>query len=52
MMFVIRDALKYMGLFPDKQQKPEMTAAWQLKTEEYKMEFLTQKSKELSSLLH
>lgn len=48
MMFVVRDALKFLGLFPDKNTKKEISDAWKLKIEEYKQELFTKLSKEIS----
>mmetsp|Transcript_19129 Transcript_19129/g.18259 ORF Transcript_19129/g.18259 Transcript_19129/m.18259 type:complete len:103 (-) Transcript_19129:20-328(-) len=51
MMFIIRDSLKFMGLFPDKNLKVEVCQAWLLRMEEFKQDYYTKKSKELSAFL-
>jgi hypothetical protein len=51
MMFVLRDALKYLGLYPDKRMNKDMCEGWVLKMNQFRQEFFTQKSKLLSGYI-
>lgn len=48
MMFVIRDALSYCGLIPDKKMKKEVADTWSSKLHNSRLEFFTERSKILT----